>query len=182
MSKGFLIFMFTLTMLLFFKETIILARSGCLPEKEKDALREIAESLGKKHLNPCHEQERPESPDMPSYNDSIICSSPSADGVCHVESISLKGQDLAGVLPPSLANLTYLKSIDLTRNYLSGTIPKEWEETKLEYMSLMANRLSGPIPKYLGNISTLVYMNLESNRFNGTVPAELGKLVNLKTL
>ncbi|CAI9772681.1 unnamed protein product [Fraxinus pennsylvanica] len=179
MSKAFLIFMFTLTILLFFKATIILAQSGYLTEDEKNALREIADQLGKKDWDfTCQELEIP---DM-HYNDSIICNCTSAGGVCHVESIYLKGQDLAGVLPPSLAKLPYLKKIDLALNYLSGTIPKEWEATKLEFMSLMANHLSGPIPKYLGNITTLVYMNLQSNRFNGTVPAELGKLVNLKNL
>ncbi|KAL0305597.1 UNVERIFIED_CONTAM: Beta-amylase 2, chloroplastic [Sesamum radiatum] len=71
---------------------------------------------------------------------------------------------------------------DLTRNYLSGTIPPEWALTKLEYMSVTVNRLSGPLPEYLGNITTLVYMGLESNLFNGMVPAELGKLTNLENL
>ncbi|KAG8363138.1 hypothetical protein BUALT_BualtUnG0000500 [Buddleja alternifolia] len=152
-----------------------------------NALREIADQLGKRDwdfkLNPCDNNSNwktPKRSDMPLYNNSVICICSGA--VCHVESIFLKGQDLAGVLPPSLAKLPFLKTIDLTRNYLSGNIPPEWASTKLEYMSVIVNRLSGPIPRYLGNITTLVYMSLESNLFNGTVPAELGKLINLENL
>ncbi|MCE5166785.1 hypothetical protein HAX54_026462, partial [Datura stramonium] len=94
----------------------------------------------------------------------------------------LKGQDLAGVLPPSLVKLPYLTKIDLSCNYLSGTIPPEWASMKLEYMSVMLNQLSGPIPKYLGNMTTLHYMRLENNMFNGTIPKELGDMINLQTL
>ncbi|WMV15748.1 hypothetical protein MTR67_009133 [Solanum verrucosum] len=94
----------------------------------------------------------------------------------------LKGQDLAGVLPPSLVKLPYLKTIDVSRNYLSGTIPPEWASIKLEYMSVMVNRLSGPIPNYLGNMTTLLYMSLENNMFDGTIPKELGNMVNLQNL
>ncbi|GMY37733.1 probable leucine-rich repeat receptor-like serine/threonine-protein kinase At3g14840 isoform X2 [Fagus crenata] len=93
-----------------------------------------------------------------------------------------EGQDLSGVLPPSLVKLPYLKTIDFTRNYLSGNIPREWASTKLEYLSIIVNNLSGPIPSFLGNITTLVYMSLESNLFSGTVPPELGNLVNLVNL
>ncbi|KAL9146168.1 hypothetical protein ABFS82_13G092200 [Erythranthe guttata] len=156
---------------------------------DKNALREIADQLGKKDwdfsLNPCSNHSNwttPPRKDMPWYNNSVICNCEYPDKVCHVESIFLKGQDLAGVLPRSLGKLPYLKKIDLTRNYLNGTIPREWASTKLEYMSVIVNRLSGPIPKYLGNFTTLVYMSLESNFFSGAVPAELGNLTNLNNL
>ncbi|XP_059435623.1 probable LRR receptor-like serine/threonine-protein kinase At1g07650 isoform X2 [Corylus avellana] len=96
--------------------------------------------------------------------------------------IFLKGQDLDGVLPPSLAKLPYLKTIDLTRNYLTGTIPPEWASTRLKFLSITVNKLSGPIPSYLGNITTLVYMSIENNLFSGIVPPELGSLVNLENL
>ncbi|KAK7837908.1 putative lrr receptor-like serine/threonine-protein kinase [Quercus suber] len=38
----------------------------------------------------------------------------------------LKEQSLPGTLPPELVNLPYLEHIDLTRNYLNGTIPPKW--------------------------------------------------------
>ncbi|XP_073061339.1 probable LRR receptor-like serine/threonine-protein kinase At1g07650 isoform X1 [Primulina eburnea] len=182
-------FRYTLIIFLCMEAIFISGQSNNLPEEEKIALVEIADQLGKMdwdfNLNPCDGNSNwttPQRVDMPSYNNTVICNCSYPDGACHVQNIFLKGQDLAGVLPPSLAKLPYLKTIDLTRNYLSGTIPPEWASTKLEYMSVIVNRLSGPIPKYLGNITTLVYMSLESNRFNGTVPAELGKLINLANL
>ncbi|XP_059664679.1 probable LRR receptor-like serine/threonine-protein kinase At1g07650 [Cornus florida] len=169
--------------------SIVEAQAGRLPQDEENALREIADQLGKKDwnfsINPCDRNSSwitPKRDGMPTYNNTLICncSFPTA-GECHVIHIFLKGQDLAGVLPPSLAKLRYLKSVNLDRNYLSGTIPSEWASTKLEILSVSVNRLSGPIPDYLGTITTLKYLVLESNQFYGIVPAELGKLVNLKT-
>ncbi|CAH1416315.1 unnamed protein product [Lactuca virosa] len=141
--------------LVLFEGTGIQAQGGYLPPEEVDALREIAEQVG--------------------------CSFP--NNVCHVVSLNLKGQDLDGILPRSMAKLPYIKTIDLARNYLSETIPREWASmTTLEFLSVFVNRLSGGIPTYLGNITSLRYMSLESNMFSGTVPPELGKLENLATL
>ncbi|CAK9148057.1 unnamed protein product [Ilex paraguariensis] len=154
-----------------------------------NALRDIAKELRKTDWNfthnPCDNSTywvTPKRSEMPLYNNTVYCNCNYNGGECHVTDIILKGQDLAGVLPPSLVKLPYLRNIDLFRNYLSGTIHPEWASTKLEYLSVGGNRLSGPIPKYLGNITTLIYMSLESNMFNGTVPAELGKLFNLVNL
>ncbi|XP_004309629.1 PREDICTED: probable LRR receptor-like serine/threonine-protein kinase At1g07650-like [Fragaria vesca subsp. vesca] len=94
----------------------------------------------------------------------------------------LKGQDLAGVLPPSIAKLPYLTQIDFSRNFISGNIPSDWAATKLEFMSLSVNNLSGPIPAFLGNITTLRNLSLDTNMFSGNVPPEIGKLVNLQIL
>ncbi|KAL6333409.1 hypothetical protein AAG906_028594 [Vitis piasezkii] len=72
---------------------------------------------------------------------------------------SLKWQDIASVLPTSLAKLPYLKTI---RNYLSGNIPHEWASMQLEFLALAVNR------------------RMESNVFSRTVPPQLGQLVNLE--
>ncbi|KAK4710939.1 hypothetical protein R3W88_005452 [Solanum pinnatisectum] len=163
--------------------------SRLLPQQEKNALKEIAEQMGKKDwdfdLNPCDGNTNwttPKIDKISMYVNNVSCNCSTPDGFCHVQSILLKGQDLAGVLPPSLVKLPYLKTIDVSRNYLSGTIPPEWASIKLEFMSVMVNQLSGPIPKYLGNMTTLLYMSLENNMFNGTVPKELGNMVNLQSL
>ncbi|GMY37751.1 probable leucine-rich repeat receptor-like serine/threonine-protein kinase At3g14840 [Fagus crenata] len=161
------------------------AQAGRLPDDEVKALGEIAAQVGKKGWNfkidPCINESSwatPKSSSRPLYNNSLICNCSYPHGACHVVQLFLKGQDLAGVLPPALAKLPYLKTIDLTLNYLSGNIPREWASTK----SITVNNLSGPIPSFLGNITTLKYMSIESNLFSGMVPIELGKLVNLENL
>ncbi|KAK1424848.1 hypothetical protein QVD17_20187 [Tagetes erecta] len=168
--------------------TRIQAQNGHLPPDEVNALREIAKQLGKEDwdfsLNPCDGNTNWRTPaikDVPQFDNVVNCTCPSND-VCHVVNISVKGQDLAGVLPPSLAKLPSIKMIDLSFNYLNGSIPKEWASTKLEMISVTGNRLSGSIPTFLGNITTLGYLGLENNMFSGKVPAELGKLKSLYLL
>uniref|UniRef100_A0A2N9GG18 Leucine-rich repeat-containing N-terminal plant-type domain-containing protein n=1 Tax=Fagus sylvatica TaxID=28930 RepID=A0A2N9GG18_FAGSY len=158
------------------------AQVGRLPDDELKALVKIAAQVGKKGWNfkvdPCINESRWATP--------ISNSQATLQQFSHLQllipSWFLKGQDLAGVLPPALVKLPYLKTIDLTRNYLSGNIPANGLLTKLEYLSITVNNLSGPIPSFLGNITTLKYMSIESNLFSGMVPIELGKLVNLENL
>lgn len=186
-------FLFTLMLILstlvYFEGTGIQAQAKYLPRDEVDALREIASQLGKRdwdfRLNPCDGNPNwatPKDDEMPRYNNTVECNCSYPGDVCHVVSIYLKGQDLDGVLPKSLTKLPYIKNIDLTRNYLNGTIPPEWTSTKLEYLAITVNRLSGRFPTLLGNITSLYYVNLESNMFFGPIPAELGKLRKLTNL
>ncbi|KAJ9690782.1 hypothetical protein PVL29_013107 [Vitis rotundifolia] len=185
----FFAFILTLLILMCFGPSSVEAQGGQLPRDEEEALEEVAEQVGKKDwnfsLNPCDGNSNwstPNRKEMPLYNNTLTCNCSYPNGQCHVVQILLKGQDLAGVLPPALAKLPYLKIIDFTRNYLSGNIPREWASLQLEYMSLTVNRLSGLIPSFLGNITTLRYMSMESNMFSGTVPPQLGQLVNLENL
>ncbi|KAL4586027.1 hypothetical protein LXL04_010657 [Taraxacum kok-saghyz] len=191
--RSLIVLMSLLYTLLFFLVTGIQAQANVnLPMEEGkfslNALREIAKELGKKNwnftLNPCGGNRIWDTdvhdPDS-RFNNSVKCSY--SGGGCHIESLSLKGQDLAGVLPPSLAKLPSIKKIDVSYNYLSGTIPHEWASMRtLERIAVTANRLSGRIPASLGNITSLVYVGLENNMFSGPVPAEIGKLTNLSVL
>nr|XP_023884268.1 probable LRR receptor-like serine/threonine-protein kinase At1g53420 [Quercus suber] len=76
----------------------------------------------------------------------------------------LKGQDLAGVLPPALVKLPYLKTVCICCRDIS------------------MNNISGAIPSFLGNITTLKNLFMSNNLLSGTVAHELGKLVNLENL
>ncbi|XP_062012874.1 probable LRR receptor-like serine/threonine-protein kinase At1g07650 isoform X1 [Rosa rugosa] len=161
------------------------ARSGALAPDEVEALREIAEQLNKEDWNfsdPCSNVPTFSSPHTDQYNNTLVCNCSFSGNVCHIQSINLTGQDLDGVLPASLAKLPYLKQVDLGQNDLSGSIPREWASTKLEFLVLSVNNLSGPIPGYLGNITTLRALALESNSFSGPVPSDLGKLTNMEFL
>ncbi|GMY37755.1 probable LRR receptor-like serine/threonine-protein kinase At1g07650 isoform X1 [Fagus crenata] len=153
----------------------------------EEALKEIAEQLRKEdwnfNVNPCNDSSwiTPDSGQTSTYNNTVICNCSYAGDVCHVDSIFLKGQDLAGKLPPSLVKLPYLKQVDFNRNYLSGMIPQEWASLQLEFLAISTNNLSGPID-YLGNITTLKTLSIESNLFSGPVPRELANLVDLEIL
>ncbi|KAH9618208.1 hypothetical protein KSS87_010874 [Heliosperma pusillum] len=160
---------------------------------EVEALQEIAKELRKNDWNfkedPCSNNSNKTTysswftrsePIKPNYVNQVNCTC--IQGSWHLFNISLKGQNLDGILPKSLKKLAYLNTIDLSRNLLSGTIPEEWAAIKLGYLSVMINRLSGHIPQYIGNITSLTYLSIESNSFSGTVPAELGKLVGLQNL
>ncbi|KAK1439659.1 hypothetical protein QVD17_05479 [Tagetes erecta] len=101
----------------------------------------------------------------------------------HSRVISLKGQNLPGILPPEFVNLRFLRIIDLSRNYLSGTIPPQWGSMEnLRNLSLIGNRLNGSIPKELGNITTLQSLTVEDNLMSGTIPEELGNLSSIDRL
>ncbi|KAL1299703.1 probable leucine-rich repeat receptor-like serine/threonine-protein kinase At3g14840 isoform X3 [Arachis ipaensis] len=163
-----------------------------LPENEVQALQIIAKTLGIKNWNPsadecnklvgqnnwtsCSEFKDDE------YQNVVICNNCSSDTVCHVTNLCMKRQNLAGTLPPELVRLPYLQEIDLTFNYLNGTIPTEWGSMNLLNISLGGNRLTGPIPKEIANISTLQNLVVESNQMYGDLPLELGNLTQIQRL
>uniref|UniRef100_A0A1J3DPZ4 non-specific serine/threonine protein kinase n=1 Tax=Noccaea caerulescens TaxID=107243 RepID=A0A1J3DPZ4_NOCCA len=162
------------------------ASSKTLPKEEVDALRAVATVLKKSNWNfsvdPC---------DLTSseggwrnlnadkdFLDAVTCNC-SFSSVCHVTNIVLKSQNLQGSLPKELAGLPFLQEIDLTRNYLNGSIPPEWGALPLLNISLLGNRISGPIPKEIGNLTTLMSLVLEFNQISGKLPPELGNLKNI---
>ncbi|KAL4271707.1 hypothetical protein GQ457_13G004670 [Hibiscus cannabinus] len=113
----------------------------------------------------------------------IVCNcSDGNNTICHVTQILIKGHNLTGILPPELGNLTHLEVIDLTRNYLNGSIPSSLSQLPLTSLSLLGNRLSGPIPGEIGDIPTLEGLVLEDNLLGGSLPSNLGNLGRLSRL
>ncbi|KAK9056904.1 hypothetical protein SSX86_024268 [Deinandra increscens subsp. villosa] len=155
-----------------------------LPSYEVDALRVIGRTLGKDWdftKDPCVEWAS--SNNSNGYDDTVLCSYEANGTISHVTSISLKGQNLAGTLPPEIINLVKLQNLDLVRNYLSGTIPPEWGSmAQILNISLLGNRLTGSIPKELGDISTLTTLTVEDNMMSGIIPKELGNLASIQRL
>ncbi|MED6106715.1 hypothetical protein PIB30_007038 [Stylosanthes scabra] len=171
-----------------------LASGATLFEDEVEVMKEIGEKLGKKDWNfsvdPCSGEGNWKSSNKETGMINTVtcdCSFSSAIAnatktVCHVVSIVLKSQNLTGTLPIELVKLPYLQEIDLTRNYLNGTIPPQWGSMKLVNISLLGNRITGQIPKELGNITTLKSLVLEFNQLTGGLPPELGNLYQLERL
>ncbi|KAG5069100.1 hypothetical protein JHK85_001477 [Glycine max] len=135
-----------------------LAFGATLPEDEVQALRDIAHTIGKKNWNysvdPCTGKSNWNS----SEKNVVTCNCSFVNHTCHVV------------------------SIDFTRNYLNGTIPKQLGTLNLVNISFLGNRLTGPIPKELGNITTLKALVLEFNQLSGSLPLELGNLTQIEKL
>ncbi|KAH9723386.1 putative leucine-rich repeat receptor-like serine/threonine-protein kinase [Citrus sinensis] len=167
---------------------ISLAFGATLPQSEVEALKDIAKTLGKRNWNfsvdPCSGKEgwADQNP-VKGFENAVTCNCSFSNGtICHVVSIVLKAQNLPGVLPPEMARLPFLQEIDLTRNYLNGTLPLEWASLPLVNISLLVNRLRGPIPRAFANISTLTSLAIEYNHFSGVLPPELGNLPRLERI
>ncbi|XP_068499755.1 probable leucine-rich repeat receptor-like serine/threonine-protein kinase At3g14840 isoform X2 [Phaseolus vulgaris] len=172
-----------LSLLLLCFTSLAFGQNTTHPEEVK-ALKDIGKTLGNKNwdtdIDPCSNQP-PWSVTPEINNVSCNCSIPT-DTFCHVVSIILKSQNLSGTLPSELVRLPYLQKIHLSRNYLNGTIPPQWGFMKLVNISILGNRVTGPIPKELGNITTLKSLALEFNQLSGELPLELGNLPQLERL
>ncbi|CAM9288692.1 unnamed protein product [Ectocarpus sp. 8 AP-2014] len=98
---------------------------------------------------------------------------------CHVLSVfSSKGH-----IPASLGQLSNLKELILSLNYLSGPIPPELGKLgALKTLELCVNKLDGNIPPELGDLRQLQTLHVNSNRLTGTIPEALGKLTALQAL
>ncbi|CAN8311550.1 unnamed protein product [Cochlearia groenlandica] len=161
-----------------------------LHENEVRALKEIGKKLGKKDWDfkkdPCSGKGNwiittYSSKEFES-NLTCVCSLLPLNSSCHVIRLALKSQNLTGIVPPEFSKLRHLKVLDLSRNYLTGSIPKEWASMRLEDLSFMGNRLSGPFPKVLTRITTLTNLSLEGNLFSGKIPPEIKKMIHLERL
>ncbi|GLJ20771.1 hypothetical protein SUGI_0378470, partial [Cryptomeria japonica] len=133
----------------------------------------------------------------------VVCSSRRQ----RVVSLNLTGMGLAGPISPFLANLSFLRVLDLKHNSfqghipyqlgrlfrlrwlrfsynnLSGSIPSEFSLlSNLKVMALVQNNLTGIIPPFLGNMSSLTVIDLGGNRFQGPIPVSLSNCTRLQEL
>jgi len=161
-----------------------------LQESEKEGLRELCTALGGPsalgprwaglyndtlYSSPC------------TWNGLIECEHrPIGIGEPHVVGISLKRGELTGTIPNSLPrHFTFLQSLDLSYNSISGTIPAgfvcdpnnpDGASKNMQYFDVESNRLSGTLPsdECLANRSSGAQLRLFSasnNLISGTIPA-----------
>ncbi|KAM0938351.1 putative non-specific serine/threonine protein kinase [Dioscorea sansibarensis] len=156
-----------------------------LPQSEVAALKTIGVKLRKKWnftVDPCSGNSGwvdPNSDKDVAVN--VTCGACDTTS-CHITSILLKSQNLNGTLPDEFSKLTYLGVIDLSRNYLNGTIPVAWASLPLTTLSLLGNRISGNIPEELSGVTTLQELVLEDNQMEGPILQSLSNLTNLERL
>ncbi|CAI9089111.1 OLC1v1023619C1 [Oldenlandia corymbosa var. corymbosa] len=185
----FLIFCFHFIFFCFFSTSVSAATPAArLHTDEVNVLKEIGRGLGKKDwdfsIDPCSGKGSWSKPPLTKgIESSVTCDcSFDANSTCHITSIALKGQNLSGVVPPGFAKLRYLAHLDLSRNYLTGSIPPQWASMNLIELSFMGNLLSGPFPTVMTRITTLVNLSIEGNQFSGPIPPQIANLVNLQKM
>ncbi|XP_048446675.1 receptor-like protein EIX1 isoform X2 [Pyrus x bretschneideri] len=83
----------------------------------------------------------------------------------------------------SIQNMTGLKVLNLAENNFDSTIP-EWlySLNNLESLLLSYIELRGEISSSIGNMTSLVNLHLDGNRLEGKIPNSLGHLCKLKVL
>ena len=112
-----------------------------------------------------------------------------------VTRLVLEFNQLTGMIPAELGDLSSLTELDLSRNQLTGSIPTELGNlSSLTRLQLSGNRqwnfetrtyeggLTGSIPRELGNLSSLTSLYLFGNQLTGSIPPELGNLSSLTEL
>ncbi|KAJ3694389.1 hypothetical protein LUZ60_009869 [Juncus effusus] len=88
-----------------------------------------------------------------------------------LKSIDLSGNYLTGEIPQTITSLLGLINLNLSNNNLKGTIPVEIGKMQpLESLDLRMNELSGIIPQSLANLDFLSSLNLSYNNLSGKIP------------
>ncbi|KAM3696243.1 hypothetical protein ACJW31_06G023500 [Castanea mollissima] len=80
-------------------------------------------------------------------------------------------------------NLGLLRTIDLSKNNLSGEIPKEMTSLQgLQSLNLSFNNLTGRIPENIGAMGSLESLDFSENQLSGHIPPSMSKLSFLSRL
>jgi hypothetical protein len=103
-----------------------------------------------------------------------------------LESMDISGGPdgrLNGTLPTELGLLTQLKDFRLQDNDLSGSLPPEfgaWED--LDLIDLSNNRLNSTLPLEIGMWTRVKQLNFAGNRLSGRIGSQIGEWQNLEML
>jgi Leucine-rich repeat (LRR) protein len=110
-----------------------------------------------------------------------------------------------GVIPPSLANLTQLETLDLSFNSFNGSIPPFQRDgvanpsflslehnqlngilysslftlPSLQNLDLSSNQLTGQLDEFSDASSSLLIIELSNNNLSGSIPRSIFKLPSL---
>ncbi|XP_062029572.1 receptor-like protein EIX2 [Rosa rugosa] len=88
-----------------------------------------------------------------------------------LRSIDISSNYLIGKIPQSIANMTQLISLNLSRNNLMGKLPENFGNLKmLESLDLSRNQISGKIPASFASLNFLSVLDLSYNNLSGRIP------------
>ncbi|KAK1661615.1 hypothetical protein QYE76_049774 [Lolium multiflorum] len=101
-----------------------------------------------------------------------------------VVEVRLNSTGLTGELSPAIGNLTFLRTLDLSFNWLKGEIPESLGRLhRLQRLYLNDNAFSGTFPANLSSCVNMIIMGVHNNKLGGHIPGELGeKLLSLAAI
>ncbi|KAL4346325.1 hypothetical protein GQ457_17G004530 [Hibiscus cannabinus] len=101
-----------------------------------------------------------------------------------ISTIDLHSNQVSGSLSSILNNRTssFLEVIDVSNNFISGTIPEFTEGSSLKVLNIGSNKIAGQVPSSISNLIELKRLDVSRNQITGTIPASLGQLVKLEWL
>ncbi|CBI30512.3 unnamed protein product, partial [Vitis vinifera] len=99
-----------------------------------------------------------------------------------VTGLTLRNLTLAGTITSYIANLSFLRRLDLQENSFHGTIPIDFGRLFRLVIDLSDNQLQGTIPSELGNLLELQDLSFAKNNLSGNIPSSLGNCSSLNNL
>ena len=92
-----------------------------------------------------------------------------------IEVFLLHSNELNGIVPSFIGNLSSLKNLTLAYNPLAqGVIPHELGNlSRLHHLWMTDCNLLEEIPESLRNITDMVYVDLSQNQLTGNIPNKL---------
>jgi Leucine-rich repeat (LRR) protein len=98
-------------------------------------------------------------------------------------SMSVRDNLFSGEIPPSICEIVYLVTLDLSMNKFSGTIPNCVSKLNyLEILDISFNNLSGAIPNSIGSMISLYSLVLHGNILTEELPVDLKNCEQLEFL
>ncbi|KAJ8761358.1 hypothetical protein K2173_001487 [Erythroxylum novogranatense] len=99
------------------------------------------------------------------------------------ENIDASNCNIFGKMPDGLGNLSNLISLSLTNNDLTGPIPQTFRRlTSMQRLNLSYNMLQESIPSDLCEMRSLGELSLSGNKLSGSIPACFGNVSSLRIL
>ncbi|XP_022136550.1 probable LRR receptor-like serine/threonine-protein kinase At1g53440 [Momordica charantia] len=97
--------------------------------------------------------------------------------------LSMLGNQLSGLIPPEIGDISSLQELVLEGNQLVGNLPENLGKlSNLRRLLLSSNNFSGSIPASYGNLRNLTDFRIDGTNISGKLPEYIGKWTNLTTL